>query len=283
GADRSDGGPEVRMSTLLQDLRYALRALAANPAFTAVAVGTLALGIGANTSIFTAVQHLLFNPYPFLDNSSRLVAVWSVGPRGNDHNEVSAADLKDWRANLKSFDHLATHVWWTGNVTGGERPERIQGFQVSADYFETLGLRPALGRTFVAGEDQPGHDRLVVLSWGLWQRRFGGDSSVLGTVMSISGIPRTIIGVMPDGVRYPAPAEMWAPYAPTSEVWTQRQSHYLLVTGRLAPRRTLQEARGAPAAPRATLAAQYPATNKNWTSNVHPLVRATARQIEPML
>ena len=268
---------------MLQDLRYALRALAANPAFTAVAVGTLALGIGANTSIFTAVHHLLFRPYPFLENSSRLAAVWEVGPRGFDHNEVTPADLKDWRANLKSFDHLASHVWWTGNVTGGERPERIQGFQVSADYFETLGLRPALGRTFTAGEDEPGHDRLVVLSWGLWKRRFGGDSAVLGTVVTINGIPRTIIGVMPDGVRYPAPAEMWAPWAPPAETWTQRQAHYLLVTGRLAPGRTIEQARAELATLSAALAAQYPETNRNWSSNVRPLVRDTARQIEPML
>jgi len=268
---------------VLQDLRYAVRALAANPAFTAVAVGTLALGIGANTSIFTAVHHLLFRPYPFLENADRLVAVWQVAPAGNDHNEVSAADLRDWRANLKSFDHLATHIWWTGNVTGGERPERIQGFQVSADYFETLGLRPALGRTFVAGEDEPGRDRLVVLSWGLWRRRFGGDSGVLGTVVSINGIPRTIIGVMPDGVRYPAPAEMWAPFAPPAEAWTRRQSHYLLVTGRLAPGRTLEQARAELATLTAALAAQYPETNRGWSGNVRPLVRDTARQIEPML
>jgi predicted permease len=191
--------------------------------------------------------------------------------------------LRDWRANLKSFDHLATHVWWTGNVTGGERPERIQGFQVSADYFETLGLRPALGRTFVAGEDEPGRDRLVVLSWGLWQRRFGGDSGVLGTIVSINGIPRTIIGVMPDGVRYPAPAEMWAPYAPPAQTWTQRQAHYLLVTGRLAPGRTVAQARAELMTLSGALAAQYPATNRNWSGNVRPLVRDTARQIEPML
>ncbi len=269
--------------TLLQDLRYALRALARNPAFTAVAVGTLALGIGANTAIFTAVHHLLFRPYPFLQNADRLAAVWQVAPRGFDHNEVSPADFRDWRANLKSFDRLVTHVWWTGNVTGGERPERIQGFQVSADYFDALGLRPALGRTFVAGEDEPGRDRLVVLSWGLWQRRFGGDSGVLGTVLSINGIQRTVIGVMPDGVRYPAPAEMWAPYAPPPETWTRRQAHYLLVTGRLAPGRTIAQARAELATLTTALAAQYPETNRSWSGNVRPLVRDTARQIEPML
>jgi len=268
---------------MLQDLRYALRALARNPAFTAVAVGTLALGIGANTAIFTAVHHLLFRPFPFLENADRLAAVWQVAPRGYDHNELSPADFRDWRANLKSFDRLVTHVWWTGNVTGGERPERIQGFQVSADYFDALGLRPALGRVFVAGEDEPGRDRLVVLSWGLWQRRFGGDSSVLGTVLSINGIQRTVIGVMPDGVRYPAPAEMWAPWAPPAETWTQRQAHYLLVTGRLAPGRTIEQARAELATLSAALAAQYPETNRNWSTNIRPLVRDTARQIEPML
>jgi predicted permease len=268
---------------MLQDLRYALGALARNPAFTAVAVGTLALGIGANTAIFTAVHHLLFRPFPFLQEPGRLVAVWNVAPRGNDHNEVSAGDFRDWRENLKSFDHLVMHVWWTGNVTGGERPERVQGMQVSADYFDALGLRPALGRTFVAGEDQPGHDRLVVLSWGLWKRRFGGDSGVLGTIMSINGIPRTVIGVMPEGVRYPAPAEMWAPYAPTPDTWTRRQLHYLYVTGRLAPGVTIEQARAEISRLSAALAAQYPATNTNWGANVRPLVRDTARDIEPML
>jgi putative ABC transport system permease protein len=268
---------------MLQDLRYGLRALVKNPAFTAIAVATLALGIGANTAIFTAVHHLLFRPFPFLQEPGRLVAVWSVAPRGFDHNEVSPADFRDWRANLKSFDRLVTHVWWTGNVTGGERPERIQGFQVSADYFDALGLRPALGRTFVAGEDEPGRDRLVVLSWGLWQRRFGGDSGVLGTVVSINGIPRTVIGVMPDGVRYPAPAEMWSPFAPSPETWTRRRAGYLLVTGRLAPGRTLAQARAELATLSGALATRYPETNRGWTANVRPLVRDTARQIEPML
>src|SRR4051812_41420671 len=268
---------------MLQDLRYAIRALMNNPGFTIVAVATLAVGIGANTAIFTAVHHLLFRPFPFLTDPSRLVAVWQVAPRGNDHNEVSAADYHDWHANLKSFDHLVSHVWWTGNVTGGERPERVLGMQVSADYFDAFGLRPVLGRTFVAGEDQPGHDRLVLLSWGLWQRRFGGDSGVLGKVMTVNGIPREIIGVMPIGVRYPPPAEMWAPYAPTPETWTQRQAHYLYLTGRLAPGVTLDEARAEIKRYSAALAAQYPNTNTNWGANVQPLIRDTARNIQTML
>ena len=269
--------------TILQEIRYALRTLTSNPGFTIVAVATLAIGIGANTAIFTAVHHLLFRPFPFLTEPSRLVAVWQVAPRGNDHNEVTAADYRDWRANLKSFDHLVLHVWWTGNVTGGERPERVQGMQVSADYFDAFGLRPVLGRTFVAGEDQPGHDRLVLLSWGLWQRRFGGDPGVLGQIVTINGIPREVIGVMPEGVRYPLAAEMWAPYAPTPDTWTRRQLHYLYLTGRLAPGVTLDAARAEIKRYSAALAAQYPNTNTNWGANVQPLVRDTARDIETML
>jgi len=269
--------------TLLQDLRYAVRTLTANPGFTAVAVATLALGIGANTAIFTAIHHLLFRPFPFIENPDRMVAVWQVAPRGNDHNEVTAGDFRDWRENLRSFDRLVSHVWWTGNVTGGERPERVQGMQVSANYFDAFGLRPALGRTFTASEDQQGNDRVVVLSWGLWQRRFGGDSGVLGTIVSINGIPRTIIGVMPEGVRYPIAAEMWAPYAPTPETWTSRRLHYLYVTGRLAPGVTLAEARAEITRLSAAQAVQYPNTNTNWGVNVQPLMRDTARDIEPML
>jgi predicted permease len=247
-------------------------------------VGTLALGIGANTAIFTAIHHLLFRPFPFLEEPSRLVALWQIAPRGvNDHNEVTAADFRDWRENLKSFDHIVAHVWWTGNVTGGERPERVQGMQVSADFFDAFGLRPALGRTFAPGEDQPGRDRLVVLSWGLWQRRFGGDSGVVGTVVSINGIQRTIIGVMPPDVRYPIAAEMWAPYAPTPDTWTRRQLHYLYVTGRLAPGVTIEQARAEISRLSAALAVQYPNTNTNWGVNVQPLMRDTAREIEPML
>jgi len=268
---------------MLQDLRYAARTLLSAPGFTMVAVATLALGIGANTAIFTAVHHLLFRPFPFLKESDRLVAVWQIAPRGNEHNEVSAADFHDWREHLKSFDHLVVHVWWTGNVTGGEKPERVQGMQVSADYFDALGLRPVLGRTFVAGEDQPGHDRLVLLSWGLWQRRFGGDPRVLGTIMTINGIPREIVGVMPEGVRYPAPAEMWAPYAPSPDTWTQRRLHYLYLTGRLAPGVSIDQARAEIRRLSAALAVQYPASNTNWGANVQPLVRDTAREIEPML
>ncbi|HKA58719.1 MAG TPA: ABC transporter permease [Gemmatimonadales bacterium] len=264
-------------------LRYTLRTLAASPGFTAVAIATLALGIGANTAIFTAIHHLLFRPFPFLEQPERLVAVWQVAPRGNDHNEVTAADFRDWRENLKSFDRLVSHVWWTGNITGGERPERVQGMQVSVDYFDAFELKPALGRTFTPGEDQPGNDRVVMLSWGLWQRRFGGDRGVLGTVVSINGISRTVIGVMPEGVRYPIAAEMWAPYAPTPETWTSRRLHYLYVTGRLAPGVTLAAARAEITRLTAARAIQYPNTNTNWGANVRPLMRDTARDIEPML
>ena len=197
------------MGTILYDLRHAVRQLAKSRGFTVVAVFTLALGIGANTAIFSVVNRLLFNPLPFLERPDRLAAVWETGPRGNDHVEASPANFRDWKAQARSFNHLVAHLWWTANITGGDRPERVQGFLVSPDYFAALGIRPLLGRGFVAGEDEPGRDRVIVLSHGIWQRRFGGDPRIVGQTISINGIPRTVVGVLPPHVRYPAPAELW--------------------------------------------------------------------------
>ena len=271
------------METLLDDIRYAARSLRRAPGFTLVAVVTLALGIGANTAIFSVVNRLLFRPFPFLD-TDRLVNVWATAPRGvNDHNEASPADFRDWRAGAQGFDHLVAHVWWTANFTGGEQPERIQGFRVSPDYFDALGLRPLLGRTFQAGDDEPGKDALVILSHGLWQRRFGGDAEVIGTTVSINGISRQVIGVMPPAVRYPAPAEAWAPFSMTAEGWANRRAHFLLVTGRLKAGVTADQGRAELATLGARLAEQYPGTNTGWGVDIRPLLSDSTRMIAPML
>src|SRR5215470_4276542 len=181
------------MDTLLQDLRYAFRTLARGPGFTAVTVLTLAIGIGANTAVFSVVYNLLFNPLPWAQ-PGRLVAVWEVGPLGNDHTELSPADFHDFRTGARSFDHLVTHSWWSTTLTGGPQPERVQGFLVSPDYFDALGVRPLHGRAFALGEDEPGKNSVVVLSYGLWQRRFGGDLGILGRAITVDGTTRTVIG-----------------------------------------------------------------------------------------
>ena len=271
------------METLFDDIRYAARSLRRSPGFTLVAVVTLALGIGANTAIFSVVNQLLFHPFPFLE-TDRLVNVWSTAPRGlNDHNEASPADFRDWRAGAQNFEQLVAHAWWTANFTGGEQPERIQGFRVSPDYFAALGLRPLLGRTFQAGDDEPGKDALVILSHGLWQRRFGGDTEIIGTTVSINGIARQVVGVMPPSVRYPAPAEAWAPLSFTPEGWANRRAHFLLVTGRLKEGVTIEQGRAELATLGAQLASQYPASNTGWGVDIRPLLQDSTRMIAPML
>ena len=270
------------MDTLLQDLRYAFRTLARGPGFTAVTVLTLAIGIGANTAVFSVVYNLLFNPLPWAQ-PGRLVAVWEVGPLGNDHTELSPADFHDFRTAARSFDHLVTHSWWSATLTGGPQPERVQGFLVSPDYFDALGVRPLHGRAFALGEDEPGRNGVVVLSYGLWQRRFGGDLGILGRAITVDGTTRTVIGVLPPGVTYPAPGDIWAPLTADSAIWRNRLGHWLLVTGRLAPGVSVARAQAELATISGRLRADYPATNTGWGVNVRPLERDVARQVEPLL
>src|SRR6185503_4048233 len=184
------------MNSFVQDLRYALRSLGRAPGFTLIAVLTLAIGIGANSAVFSVVYSLLFDPLPFVDGS-RVVAVWQTAPQGNDHNEVTPADFRDFKESATSFSHLVAHSWWPANLTGGLGPERVQGFRVSPDYFTALGVTPMLGRSFAPDEDKVAPARVIVISHALWQRRFGGDSGVIGRQIPINGIDRTIIGVLP--------------------------------------------------------------------------------------
>jgi putative ABC transport system permease protein len=271
------------MDTLLHDVRYALRQLARTPGFAAIAVVTLALGIGANAAIFSVVNRLLFDPLPFLDTRP-LVAVWETAPRGtNDRNEVTPGTFRDVRAGTRSLSHVVAHAWWVANVTGGDRPERLQGFRVSPDYFDALGVRPLLGRTFREGEDQPGSDGVVILSHSLWARRYAADSGIVGRTLSINGIPRVVIGVMPEGVRYPAPAQLWAPLSFSPEFWQNRTAHFLLVTGRLADGATLDEARAELRAVATRLATAYPATNTGAGLTAHELTGDATRMLAPML
>jgi putative ABC transport system permease protein len=270
------------MDTLLQDIRYALRSLAKSPGFTAVAVFTLAIGIGANTTVFSVVYNLLFNPLPWA-RSDRLVAVWEIAPQGNDHVEFSAANFRDVRSAARTLDRVVAHAWWPANLTGGGEPERVLGFMVSPDYFDALGVRPLYGRAFAPGEDITGSDGVVLLSYGLWQRRFGADTAIIGRAIAVNGTPRTVIGVFPPHVTYPAPGDIWAPLALDSATWQSRGAHWLLVTGRLAGGATVASAQAELATIAGRLRADYPSTNSGWGVNVRPLERDVARTLEPVL
>jgi predicted permease len=236
------------MRILLQDLRYGVRMLARNPGFTAVAVLTLALGIGVNTAIFSAVNAVLLRPLPFKD-PDRLVKIWETAPKyGLSWAYVSPPSYQTWRKESTLFEDMAANTEVMVNptvLTGDGNPERVVGQRVFANYFAVLGVQPLIGRTFLAEEDQPGKDRVAILSYDLWRRRFGADANVLGKSLTINGESFTIVGVMPPGLHSLVsagerqPIEIWMPN-PYRDGWTRGQ--YLAVTARLKPGVTLKQA-----------------------------------------
>ena len=163
------------METLRQDLRYALRRMLKSPGYTSVIVVALALGIGVNTAIFSIADAFLLKPVPFLDSEHLVVVLEKRANSGDVWSSVANANFFDWKSESQSFEQMAAYEWSDVNITGGDHPEQVQGFLVSANFFETLGVRPATGRAFLPEEDQSGHEQVVVLSHGLWERRFGSE------------------------------------------------------------------------------------------------------------
>jgi putative ABC transport system permease protein len=271
------------MESLFNDFRYAIRSIIKRPGFTAIAVITLALGIGANTAIFSTVNALLINPLPF-PNQDRVVAIWDKEPsRGLDHNEVTMANYLDWRAQNQSFEHLALERWWSTNLTAGDTPERVQGFLVTANFFDVLGVKPVKGRNFADEENQPGKDKVAIITDSLWQRRFGSDPNIVNKTITTNGIVRTVIGVLPEEFNYPKGAEVYAPIALTPELMKSRQNHAFYVIGRLKPGVSVRNAQAEMDTLTARLAAQYPETNVGLGATVFPIVADTVRQYSTAL
>jgi predicted permease len=224
------------MGTLLQDLRYGLRMLAKSPGFAAVAVLTLALGIGANTAMFTVINTVLLHPLPYPD-SGRIVNI-SRGGGGS----ASIMMFTYWQQQNLIFEDLTAYdMAGTGlNWSGGDRPEFVQGLHVSRNYFRLFAANPILGRTFTAEEDQPGGTHVVVMSYGLWQRRCGGVPAILGKTISFGGAPYTVVGILsPQFQAYP-PADVWMPLQ--ADPSSTNQAHTLVVSGRLPSGKSLAEA-----------------------------------------
>src|SRR3989442_9333768 len=194
------------MTAFLQDLRYALRTLAKKPGFAVAAVGTLALGIGANAAIFSVVNAVLLRPLPF-PNPDRLVLLWEK-TADLPTMMVSYPDYLDWRAQNGVFESLAVYNRYRSvNLTGSGDPERVSAAAVSANFFATVGVRPEIGRGFFPEEERP-DAKAVVLFHGFFERRFGADRSLVGRTVTLDGSPHTVVGVMPRGYRYPAGVEM---------------------------------------------------------------------------
>lgn len=229
------------MNTFFQDVRYGVRMLAKNPGFTLVAVLTLALGIGATSTMFSFANGILLHSLPYKD-SERLVLVDENSlQRGVTSMGVSFPNFLDWREQNQVFSGIASYMGGNFTLTGGGEPEQVSGVWMSYDTFEVLGVPPLLGRTFTAEEDRPEHDNVVILSHGLWERRFGADPSILGQSLIINSRSRAVIGVMPPDFKFPDTAELWAPLALTTETWT-RTDHGLSAIARLNPGVTLEQA-----------------------------------------
>jgi putative ABC transport system permease protein len=275
--------PEKLMDAFLNDIRYAFRNLIKRPGFTLIAVLTLGLGIGANSAIFSAIHALLLKPLPFPE-LDRVVAVWDKMPsRGVMHNEVTMANYLDWRAQNQSFEQLALYRWWSANITGIDPPERIQGFLVTANFIDVTGMKPIMGRNFTEEENQPGKDAVAIITHSLWQRRFGGDPNIVNKTITINGIQRTVIGVMPERFNFPKGAEVYAPIALTPELMRRRDSHSYYVIGRLKPGATIASAQADTDSITARLEQQYPETNTGWGAAVYPLVADTVRKYDTAL
>ena len=270
------------MDTIVQDLRFALRRLRRTPGFTLVAVLTLALGIGANTAIFSVVNAALLRPLPYPE-SGQLVRVYPT--RDGQRNSVSPPDFVDWQEQAGVFEHAAAlNSYSDFTLTGGESPARIPGAQVTADFFTVLRAAPVFGRGFRASDAVVGQDKVAILGYGLWRQRFGSQADIVGKSIELDGTRYTVIGVMPRDFDYPHDAELWTPLAfTTNELTTQRGAHYLDVVARLAPGVSLERANAAMRSLAGRLAEQYPRTNKAWSAQVVPLRDALVGDVRPAL
>jgi putative ABC transport system permease protein len=231
------------MSNLIQNLRYGVRGLWKNPGFTAIAVLSLALGIGANTAIFSLINAVLLRPLPFAD-PERLVMVWEdVTFAGFPRNTPAPANYADWKAQNRTLEDMAALDERSFNLTGDGEPERIQAYGVTANFFPLLGVKPALGRGFTAEEDKPDGPRVAMISYRLWQSRYGGERGVIGRDLLLNGEKYTVVGVLPAGFQFLAKEiGMCVPIAFTQEQLNNRGGHYLTVVGRMKPGVSLAEA-----------------------------------------
>jgi putative ABC transport system permease protein len=252
--------------------RYALRTLAKNPAWTAAAVACLAIGIGANTTVYTAMRAIAIEPVP-TPNSDRLVMMSEVKPRDPDDadfDQIAPANLVDWMRQTRTLEHIAAFAWWDVNITGINEPERVTGFRVTPGFFRTLGERPVLGRAFADDEGREGNTDRVILSHPLWIRRFGGDSAVIGRTVQLNGVKHTIVGVMGKDFIFPPGAELWKAFALDGAIRADRDGRSLNAIGRVRPTATLAEARAEAHAIARQLELQYPDMNGKWGMKVEP-------------
>ena len=277
------------MTTLLQDLRYALRGLLKSPGFTAVAVIAIALGIGANTAIFSVINAVLLRSLPFPE-PDKLIAVWQTDVKRNiNHLPASFTKFTDLAEQNQVFASIGAYTWGTFNLSGGQEPEQVYGVKVSQGLFPALGVRPALGRWFLPEEDRRGGSDVVVISNGLWHRRYGSDPNLIGKTIGLDGRSATVVGIMPANFQFPdGTTEVWVPRVFENNILTQLQikngASYLVLIARLKPDASLEQAR----VEIDTINDRYRQQNPGYVDalsqlNAVPLLEDTVSNIRPTL
>ena len=254
------------METLLKDIRYGLRGAWKRPGFTVVVLITLALGIGANTAIFSLINAVLIRPLPFQD-PDHLVWTWGNIRNGSNRASVSPLDFLDYRQRNQTFEEFAAMLSFpiSANLTGGGEPQRLSAAGVTGNYFQALGVQPAMGRTFLPDNETTGRDQVAVLSYALWQKRFGGDTGIINKRITLDDKSFEVIGVMPRDFQFPATAEIWLPLNfDGSPGMKQRKAHFLRPIGRLKAGVSLAQAQADTDAIARQLEAAYPDTNTGW-------------------
>lgn len=248
------------IANAILDLKYAVRTLRAKPGFSLAVALTLALGLGLNATVFGVMDAMLLRPFQFPEYQ-RLVVLWEAPTGTSERQGVSPANYLEWRQQTSTIQGLIAWEGWGATLTGRYEPERVQGFRVSPGFFEVLGVVPALGRSFVSGEGQPGNDHSVVIGDGLWKQRFGSDRRVLGTQILLDGEPYTVVGIAPPGFDFPVGSQLWAPLAFTP-ARADRSGRTLTVLGKLRPDTSLADAQTELDIVSRRLEQQYPDTNR---------------------
>lgn len=277
---------------MLHDLRFALRQLVRQPAFTFVAVATLALGIAANTAIFSVVDSVLLHPLPYPEADQIVTVSQTVRSTGASTDDASPANFLDWQKQNSVFSSMACWSGWQANLASGEQPERVRAAMASAQFFSVFGLNPILGRTFGRNDAQPGNAHVAVLSYSLWSRRFGGDRKLIGHDLLLDGEKFSVIGVMPAGFAPDDYGELWVPspydvprhpLSPNDDPRAMRDRNYLNAVARLKPGVTLARAQAEMSAIALRLEHQYPQADEDTGIALVPLREDAVGSIRPML
>jgi putative ABC transport system permease protein len=259
------------MGTIGQDIRYGVRMLVKHRLTTAVCVAALALGIGANAAMFSVAEAFLLRPVPF-DHADKFVALVDARPGQNvDMNSVAPATYFEWKGQAQSFEQIGAYRWSVLNLTGEGQPEKVQGFEITPNFFDMLGVQPRMGRTFLPEEEQRGKDQEIILSSGLWERRFASDPNILGKTVKVYGKTFTIVGVMARGFDYPKPAEAWVPLSFDVKERAVRDQRQLWVLARLKLGVTFSQAAAEMHTITARQAEAFPDLYNGWNLRAMPL------------